>query len=127
MPLGMEVVRITPAAIRLEMEKRVEKEIAVEPKTVGEPPAGYQIASIRVRPGTVHVSGPESTLRNILSLSTETVTVSDIEPKNGEKTAEVSVVLSPASLRLLPGQNKKVSVKIKLKAEESPKNLSNDY
>ena len=93
-PLGMEVVRITPAAIRLEMEKRVEKEIAVEPKTVGEPPAGYQIASIRVRPGTVQVSGPESTLRNILSLSTEPVTVSDIEPKNGEKTAEVSVVLS---------------------------------
>ena len=117
MPLGMEVVRITPAAIRLEMEKRLEKEIAVEPNTVGEPPAGYQIDRIRVRPGTVRVSGPESTLSTILSLSTEPVTVSDIDTKKGEKTVEVPVVLSPTSLRLLPGQNKKVSVVIKLKAK----------
>ena len=113
----MEVVRITPAAIRLEMEKRIEKEMAVEPNTVGEPPAGYQIDSIRVRPGTVRVSGPESTLTTILSLSTEPVTVSDIDAKKGEKTVEIPIVLSPTSLRLLPGQNKKVSVKIKLKAK----------
>ncbi len=122
LPLGLEVVRITPEAIRLEMEERVEKEIAVEPKVVGAPPAGYQIDRIRVRPGSVRISGPISTLRNMLSLSTESIIVNDIDPQTGEKIVEVPVVLSPASLRLLPGQDKKVLVTIQLKAKPTAVN-----
>ena len=127
LPLGLEAVRITPAAIRLEMENRVEREIAVEPNIVGSPPAGYLIDRIRVRPGSVKVTGPLSTLNNMLSLRTEPVSVGDIEPQSIEKIVEVPVVLSPASLRLLPGQNKKVLVTIHLKSdltsEDSPEQL----
>lgn len=127
LPLGLEVVRITPAAIRLEMENRVEREIAVEPNIVGSPPPGYLIDRIRVRPGSVRVTGPLSTLNNMLSLKTEPISVGDIEPQSGEKIVEVPVVLSPASLRLLPGQNKKVLVTIQLKSkpnsEDSPEQL----
>jgi hypothetical protein len=122
LPLGLEVVRITPAAIRIEMEKRVERAIAVEPNIVGSPPAGYLIEKIRVRPGSVRVSGPASTLKTMLSLSTEPISVDDIEPQSGEKIVKVPVVLSPASLRLLPGQNKEVLVTIQLK----PKLTSED-
>jgi uncharacterized protein (TIGR00159 family) len=122
LPLGLEVVRITPAAIRIEMEKRVERAIAVEPNIVGSPPAGYLIEKIRVRPGSVRVSGPVSTLKTMLSLSTEPISVDDIEPQRGEKIVKVPVVLSPASLRLLPGQNKEVLVTIQLK----PKLTSED-
>ena len=117
LPLGLEVVRITPAAIRLEMEKRVEREIAVEPNIVGSPPAGYLIERIRLRPGSVRVSGPLSTIDSMLSLKTEPISVGDIDPQRGEKVVEAAVVLSPASLRLLPGQNKKVLVTIQLKAK----------
>jgi hypothetical protein len=117
LPLGLQVVRITPAAIRLEMEKRVERAIAVEPNIIGSPPAGYLIERIRVRPGSVRVSGPVSILNNMLSLKTEPINLGDIEPQREEKIVEVPVVLSPASLRLLPGQNKKVLVTIQLKAK----------
>lgn len=122
LPLGLEVMRITPSAIRLEMEERIEKQIAVEPKIAGEPPAGYQIEKIRVRPGSLRVSGPVSKLRDMLSLSTESITVSDIEPQKGEKVVEVPVVLSPASLRLLPGEKKMVVVTIQLKVKQPPSN-----
>jgi YbbR domain-containing protein len=122
LPLGLEVVRITPSAIRLEMEERIEKQIAVEPKIAGKPPAGYQIEKIRVRPGSLRVSGPVSKLRDMLSLSTESITVSDIEPQKGEKVVEVPVVLSPASLRLLPGEKKMVVVTIHLKVKQPPSN-----
>jgi YbbR domain-containing protein len=110
----MEVVRITPAAIRVEMEQRIQKDIAVEPQIVGKPPAGYQIERISVRPGSVKVSGPKSILNAMLSLSTESISVSDIQPQEGEKVLEVPVVLAPASLRLLPGQSKNVRVTILL-------------
>jgi YbbR domain-containing protein len=121
LPLGMEVVRITPAAIRVEMEERIQKDIAVEPQIIGKPPAGYQIERISVRPGSVKVSGPKSTLDPMLSLSTESISVSDIQPQEGEKVLEVPVVLSPASLRLLPGQNKNVRVTILLIPNKSSK------
>jgi YbbR domain-containing protein len=117
LPLGLEVVRITPAAIRVEMEKRVERAIAVEPNVVGSPPHGYLIDRISVRPGSVRVSGPVSILNTLLSLNTEPIGVSDIEPQMGEKIVEVPVVLSPASLRLLPGENKWVLVTIQLKSK----------
>jgi YbbR domain-containing protein len=117
----MEVVRITPAAIRVEMEERIQKDLAVEPQIAGKPPAGYQIERISVRPGSVKVSGPKSTLDTMLSLSTESINVSDIQPQKGEKVLEVPVVLSPASLRLLPGQSKNVRVTILLIPNKSSK------
>jgi uncharacterized protein (TIGR00159 family) len=120
MPLGFEVVRITPAAIRIEMEELVEKEIAIEPRVVGAPPTGYQIDRVRVRPGSVRVSGPVSTLNTLLNLSTESINASDIDPQQMETTLEVPLVLSPPSLRLLPGQDKKVLVTIELKARSTP-------
>ena len=121
LPLGMEVVRITPATIRVEMEQRIQKDIAVEPQIVGKPPAGYRIERISVRPGSVKVSGPKSTLNSMLSLSTESISVSDIQPQKGETVLEVPVVLSPASLRLLPGQNKNIRVTILLIPNKSSK------
>jgi diadenylate cyclase len=117
LPPGLEVVRITPAAIRLEMEKRVERAIAVEPNIVGSPPPGFLIDRISVRPGSVRVSGPLSTLNSMLSLNTEPISMSDIEPQRGEKIVKIPVVLSPASIKLLPGQNKEVLVTIQLKSK----------
>ena len=63
------------------------------------------------------MSGPLSTIDSMLSLKTEPISVGDIDPQRGEKVVEAAVVLSPASLRLLPGQNKKVLVTIQLKAK----------
>ena len=99
------------------MENRVEREIAVEPNVVGTPPDGYLVDRISIRPGSIRVSGPVSMLNRMLSLNTEPISVGDIEPQKGEKIVEVPVVLSPASLRLLPGQNKKVLVTVKLKSK----------
>ena len=117
LPLGMEVVRITPSVIRLDMERRVEKEVAVEPAITGSPLDGYLVEEIKVSPGSVKVSGPVSILRNIFSLSTEPIPVKDIDPQIGKKVVEVPVVFSPPSLRLLAGQKKEVVVTIHLKRE----------
>jgi YbbR domain-containing protein len=117
LPLGLEVVRITPSVIRVDMERRIEKMVAVEPEATGSPPIGYFVERISVSPGSVKISGPVSILRHIVSLPTEPVAVSDIDPQIGKKTVEVPVVLSPPSLRLVVGQDKKFLVTIHLKQE----------
>jgi uncharacterized protein (TIGR00159 family) len=111
-PLGLKVVRITPPAIKLEMELRIEKELEVKPNIVGFPPIGYQISKLSLEPEFVKVSGPNSILRAVRSLFTEPINLGNLQPNNGKRSINVPIVISPASLRLLDGQKKSVNVRI---------------
>jgi uncharacterized protein (TIGR00159 family) len=119
MPLGLEVVRVTPPAITLEMEPRIEKDVAIKPNIVGFPPPGYQLDRLSIDPAFVRVSGPASTLRSIGSILTEPIKLGKIQPNQEETSIDVSLVLSPASLRLLPGQKRGVRVSIYLQPQKS--------
>ncbi len=120
LPLGLEVMRISPSIIRLDMEQRVEKKVAVKPEIVGTLPGGYQIETVSVSPESVKVSGPVSVLRSIKNLATEPVVLNELAAPGTEMVVEVDLVLSPPSLRLLEGQNKKVLVNIQLRPQNPP-------
>ncbi len=119
LPLGLEVVRLTPPAVRVAMEQRVEKRVAVKPTLEGSLPAGYQIDEVNVRPQSVKVSGALSILQATSSLFTEPIDLAKIEPASGGKTVEVPLVLSAASLRLLAGENRQVRVEVKLRSHKT--------
>jgi hypothetical protein len=124
LPPGLDVVRITPSNIRVEMEPFTVKEVAVKPELTGSPPRGYQIDTVRVIPRTIKVGGSSSALRAVTSLSTEPIDLASIPPERKEKTFDVPLVLFPASLHLLPDENKTVRVHIRLRPQrgsaESP-------
>jgi hypothetical protein len=105
------------------MEQRVEKRVAVKPQLEGSLPAGYQIKKVTVKPESVKVSGALSIVRSTGSLFTAPIDLGEIDPESGEKTVEVPLVLSSASLRLLAGQSKEVRVGIEL---SSPKTTSDE-
>jgi uncharacterized protein (TIGR00159 family) len=63
LPLGLEIVRLTPSIINLELEERIEMAVAVRPRIVGVPPAGFQIDKMSVTPDSVNLRGPESILQ----------------------------------------------------------------
>ncbi len=119
LPPGLEVGRVMPSTVRVEMEQRVEKRVEVKPKLVGSPPAGYQIDRVSVRPESVNVSGALSILRKTSRLFTEPIDLGGLESKNGENAVATPLVLSPASLRLLAGQSREVRVGILFKPEKS--------
>jgi YbbR domain-containing protein len=119
LPLGLEVVRLTPPTVRVEMEQRVEKRVAVTPKLEGSPPAGYEIDKVNVKPESVKVSGALSILQATSSLFTEPIDLATIEPGSGEMTVEVPLVLSSASLRLLAGESKDVRVDVELRSHRT--------
>jgi diadenylate cyclase len=116
LPLGLEVVRVTPAKIKVELEQRAEKKLAVKPQFIGASPSGYEIKKIRVQPNSVKVSGAVSVLHKTNNLSTEPIDFGRIEPKDEKHIVEVPLALPSSSLRLIPGESKKVRVSFELQA-----------
>lgn len=111
-PLGLEIVRITPSLIELELEERISRMVAVRPRIVGVPLPGYQIERMSVTPEAVGLRGPESLLAALGSVYTEQVDLGQLDPTEGTQTVEVPLVLSSPSLRLLDGQPRFFRVRI---------------
>ena len=119
LPLGLEVVRVKPSTIKVQLEQRAEKKFTVKPQFVGVPPAGYAIKKVRVRPKSVKVSGAVSVLHKTDSIPTEPVDLGRIESLEEKHEVAVPLVLPSSSLRLLPGERKEVRVSFELQARRS--------
>jgi YbbR domain-containing protein len=72
-PEGVVVERIEPGSIPLRLERRVERELAVEPKTEGKLPDGYELVGLESLPARVRVRGPESRVGALERAPTETI------------------------------------------------------
>jgi YbbR domain-containing protein len=71
----VSIERIEPATVPLRLERRVEREVEVEPRLEGKPPAGYELLGVEARPQRVRVRGPESSLDALQRAPTETVSL----------------------------------------------------
>lgn len=116
LPLGLEVVRVTPSKIKVELEQRAEKKLTVKPQFVGASPAGYKMGKVKVKPDYVKVSGAVSVLHKTDRVLTEPIDLGRIEPTDEKHEVEVPLVLPSSSLRLLPGERKEVRVGFELQA-----------
>lgn len=114
LPVGLEVVRITPSKIQVELEQRAEKKLTVKPQFIGASPVGYKMEKIKVKPDYVKVSGAVSVLQKTDSIPTEPIELNRIEPTDEKHEIEVPLVLPSSSVRLLPGERKEVRVSFEL-------------
>jgi YbbR domain-containing protein len=83
--------------------KHLQKIMAVKTKAIGALPEGYLLEKLAVKDKSVTMSGPESVLRGISSLSTEHVDHGDNRFRDGQHPLQVSLALAPGSLRLTAG------------------------
>jgi len=118
-PLGLEVTRVSPTTIRLELEERVRKSVSVHPNIVRAPPTGYRAEIVEVIPEAVELIGPKSELNALDSLLTEEIDLSEANPEGGELTVEVPLVLSAGSLRPVAGQPRRVQIRIQFLPDAS--------
>jgi YbbR domain-containing protein len=72
-PEGVVVERIEPGSIPLRLERRIERELMVEPKTDGKVPEGYELLEAQAVPARVRVRGPESHVNALERAPTETI------------------------------------------------------
>lgn len=69
-PPGIKVLQVTPAQVRVLVDRIVEKKVPVEVSLRGEPAEGYQLGNVAASPGAVVLKGPE---RQLSALSKVTV------------------------------------------------------
>lgn len=108
-PFGVEVVDISPAIISLRFEPRLVRQVPVVPVVEGDPAAGYVVGSVRVRPETVEIAGPESAVLRLKEANTEPISVSGARQAVHET---VAIGLSDPSIRLTSTGNADVTIQI---------------
>lgn len=74
-PEGVVIERIEPGSIPLRLERRIERELEVEPKTEGKLPEGFELTGTQALPARVRVRGPESHVNALERAPTETIIV----------------------------------------------------
>ena len=114
MPDGLEVVSIEPNLIHVELERETSQRLPVSPHLIGKPATGAVAEEPEVFPNLVLVSGPESLLAKVHTLSTRPISL-DGHAVTFEETA---VVVAPDPLIQIV-QPSKVSVRVPMHQREA--------
>ncbi len=110
LPPGVTLIRVVPSQVRVRLERRSTKDVGVEVRFAGPPPAGYRVTQQDVQPSKIRIVGPESRLDPIESVQTDPV---DLSSKLARAEFRVPVFLSDATVRF-EHPNPVVTVRIAL-------------
>lgn len=113
LPTGLVLTRVVPSQMRVTFEKRATREVPVEVRFAGPPPAGYRIVSTSVTPQRVRIVGPESRMERVTHALTDSI---DLESTVGDKDFRVSVYLEDSFVRL----DSAASVQVRVRLEKIP-------
>jgi YbbR domain-containing protein len=117
LPPGISVNKADPPSIKITMDTRITKELAVQVDWIGRLPNDYILAEAKVEPNAVKVTGGSAILAKISTLYTEPVRLDNLQT-SGSLTA--SLVLTPASLKLVSSSNDRVTIQYKLAERAHP-------
>ena len=111
MPPGLDVIKINPNKLTIEMEEKTPKSVPVEPQWTGDLPEGKKLLSHKVLPDHIVVIGTSPALKEIRNIKTELIDLSGI---NRTETVEVDIVISGSSVRLSPDAPRKVKITLEI-------------
>lgn len=109
LPPGLEVTSVSPRAVRVAFDKRVEKVIEVVPLVTGRPLFGYVVDEVKSVPPTIRVRGGERVIAALTSVRTAEVSVEG----RGESFEQLAELVVPEGVTLDPTQRIGVQVRIK--------------
>ena len=75
-PVGVQVVQVTPPSIALSFENSATRQVPVVPAVEGSPAPGFVVGQWTSDPKTIEVVGPESAVQRVTEALTEPLSVS---------------------------------------------------
>jgi len=108
-PLGVEVIDISPVTITVILDKLIERHLPVLLKTTGTLPRGYQLSETKIEPEKVLARGTKSYLQEIDVIFTNPVNLNTIK---GNATREVTLSFDPKRLKFIDPLTVKVFINI---------------
>lgn len=106
---NIQVVQVEPAGIRLMLEPKQRKRVAIEAQFMGQPADGLEIYRVSAEPPEIGIEGPQSQLNKVGRLLTETVNLSG---HSETFQAMVDVETPHKSLRVLTPSPVKLTIQI---------------
>lgn len=78
LPERVRVVKISPAALQVQLDQLLRRRVAVVAATRGQLPPDYRLRSLKVSPDRAELLGPASVLRGLAEVRTDPVELGDI-------------------------------------------------
>ncbi len=99
MPPGtnMEVIRIEPDKIKIDIVKSLKKDVKVQIKVTGRPAFGYKVRRISISPSYITVEGPEYEVKSLSVLEGPAI---DMTGKRSSFSKEVKIDIPPHNVRI---------------------------
>jgi uncharacterized protein (TIGR00159 family) len=79
LPLGVTVAGISPAGVKVTVQRKIRREVPVRLRKVGVPPRGLRLKRLVVEPGRVTIEGPEHLLAQVEGVDTEEVNLASLQ------------------------------------------------
>ncbi len=114
-PRDIEVIAISPAEVRLVLDRVAEKTIPVVPEITGQPAPRVRLEEVTTEPSIVRILGPAKVVAGVASIRTEPVSVEGRDASFSEMT---TLAAQPAGVRARDGQM--VTVRVRLGADGAP-------
>lgn len=120
LPEGVRILEITPRSLTLHLEPVVEREVPVEARFEGAPPAGFARGPAQVTPDRIRVRGPESHVAVVERAYTETISLA----ARRETLALPQVAVDIPDHKVVPS-DATVSVRVEIGEEQSEQRFLN--
>jgi YbbR domain-containing protein len=72
-PFAARVMRVTPTSVKIDLDRTLEKTVAVIPRVVGAPAEGFEIHHIELAPREIVIVGPASRVEGLEQATTQPV------------------------------------------------------
>jgi uncharacterized protein (TIGR00159 family) len=108
LPPGIVLKGVTPSVVDVDLDVLIKKELPVQIDWVGRLPDHFILEEATVEPQTVEIIGGKRMLEKMKTLYTEKVPINNLEV---EGVITANVALNPASLKIAPGSEEKVTIR----------------
>ncbi len=112
LPPGVFINKVQPSVVEATLDIPIEKRLPVQVDWVGKMPANMTIVSVKIIPGKVRVIGGENILAKISTIYSEKVHLDNMATSG---TTIVNLALNPASLKMAPDSEDKITLKYLVK------------
>ncbi|HID70114.1 MAG TPA: YbbR-like domain-containing protein [Desulfobacterales bacterium] len=97
-PRGVNVLRIQPKSVILSLDKLIQKQLEVNPVTIGNVAPDYVLKEIRMEPDSISITGPETVLSQFEVLRTKEI---DIGGLSASTQKQIPLELDPVIVDLI--------------------------
>ncbi len=107
LPPGIFLKKVTPQVVEATLDVTLTKELPVQVDWVGNLSDRLILSEMQIEPEKIEIIGGKRILKNISTIYTEKVLLDTIK---GSGSTTVNLELSPASLKIAPGEKDKIKV-----------------